>query len=158
MTAPILHQELIGSRSPARTLRVESGQLKFFAKATDQRDPVYFDLNAAQAAGYPGLPVPLTFAFSLTLVFPDQAAFGLVQVKADPRYILHAEQGFRYHGMLFGEEEVTLQTRIQNVYEKKNGALFFIAQTTELANSTGRLCVECNTTFVLRTSADARHD
>lgn len=150
MKRPVLNKALIGCRSEARTIRVETDQLKFFAKATDQRDPVYFDVETARAAGYRGLPVPPTFAFSLTLAIPDQAAFGLAQVGADPRFVLHAEQGFRNYAMIFGKDEVTLWTQIRDIYEKKNGALFFVAQRTELANQAGQLCIECNTTFVIR--------
>ena len=141
---------LIGRRSAQSSTRVESNQLKFFAKATDQRNPVYFDEAVARAAGYRALPVPPTFAFSLTLASPDQAGYGLVQVGADPRYVLHAEQGFRYHAMLYAEDEVNLTTQIVDLYEKRGGALRFVVQRTDLSNSAGQLCVECDTTFVLR--------
>lgn len=150
MKRPIVAKSLIGSRSEKQTIRVETGQLKFFAKATDQRDPVYFDVDAAVAQGYRGIPVPLTFAFSLAIAFPDQAGFGLIRVGADPRFVLHAEQGFRNHAMIFCGDDITLQTGIQDIYEKKGGALLFVVQRTELSNQAGQLCIDCNTTFVIR--------
>lgn len=147
---PVVDKSLIGRRSEAQTIKVEQGQLKFFAKATDQRDPVYSDLPAAQAAGYRRLPVPPTFAYSLVLAAREQAALALTLVRADPRYILHAEQGFRNHAMMFDEDEITLTTEILDIYEKKEGALVFIVQRTQLVNQHGELCVDSNTTFVLR--------
>ena len=129
---------------------IEAGQLQFFAKATEQPDPLYFDLEVARRAGYRGLLVPLTFAFSLTLTHPDLAGFGLVQANADPRYILHAEQRFRNHALLFSGDEVTLRTTIEDVVVKKEGQLVFLTQSTTLTNQIDELCVEVVTTFALR--------
>lgn len=151
MTPQALDRSLIGRTSDTRTIRVEVGQLKFFAKATEQRDPIYFDEQAALAAGHRGLPAPPTFAFSLALAFPDQAGFALTQVDRDLRYLLHAEQGFRNYATIYGGDEVTLQTRIEDVFERKNGALFFLEQRTELRSQHGGLCVECTTKYVIRT-------
>ncbi len=148
---PILDRTVIGRRSDPQTVTIETGQLRFFAKATDQRDPIYFDEDAAKAAGYRGLPAPPTFAYSLLLAVPDQVRMALECVGADMRYILHAEQGFRNHGMMFGGDQITLTTEILDLYERKGGALFFIVQRTRLANQFAEVCAEANTTFVLRT-------
>lgn len=150
MTVSNLEISLIGRASNVRTIRVEPGQLKFFAKVTDQRDPIYFDEEAARAAGHRGLPAPPTFAFSLALAFPDQAGFALTQVDRDLRYLLHAEQGFRNYAPIYGGDEIALRTQIADIYEKKNGALFFLEQRTELTDPSGRLCVECRTKYVIR--------
>ncbi|MCW3834473.1 MaoC family dehydratase N-terminal domain-containing protein [Sphingomonas canadensis] len=153
MTAQAFDRALIGRRSEPSVVRVDTAQLKFFAKATDQRDPVYFDEAAARAAGHRAIPVPPTFAFSLSNAAPEQAAYGLVQVRADVRYLLHAEQGFNHYATLYAEDEVTITTQILDLYEKKGGALRFIAQRTDLANKAGILCIECDSTFVLRAPA-----
>src|SRR3546814_5874130 len=51
----------IGIVSKPRVVDVEAGFLKFFAKATGETDPVYFDDAAARAAGHPSIPVPPTY-------------------------------------------------------------------------------------------------
>ncbi|HEX7784497.1 MAG TPA: MaoC family dehydratase N-terminal domain-containing protein [Sphingobium sp.] len=145
-----LDRALIGRTSEQTVVRVNTEQLKFFARATDQRDPVYFDETAARAAGHRTIPVPPTFAFSLALASPEQAGYALIQVKADPRYILHAEQAFRYHAPLYAEDDVSLTTTIIDLYEKKGGALRFVVQRTDYLSSNGMLCIEGDTTFVLR--------
>lgn len=147
---PALDRSLIGRRSESSVVRIDAAQLKFFAKATDQRDPAYFDEATARAAGYPALPVPLTFAYSLAIASPAQGGFGLVLVNADARYLLHAEQGFRYHRPLFAGDSVTITTMLLDLYEKKGGQLQFVVQRTDLVNGAGILCVDYDTTFVLR--------
>ncbi len=72
-------------------------QLRFFAKATGQTDPVYIDEAAARDAGHPGLPLPPTFLFSLELTQPPSAWRQELGIRPDR--ILHGEQSFDYHGM-----------------------------------------------------------
>src|SRR3546814_16197281 len=62
----------IGIVSEPRVVDVEAGFLKFFAKATGETDPVYFDDAAARAAGPPSIPVPPTYFFSLPMRRPAQ--------------------------------------------------------------------------------------
>lgn len=146
----VFDRSLIGHRSAPSVVRVTTEQLKFFAKATNQRDPIYFDETAARAAGHRTIPVPLTFAYSLARACPEQAGFSLRQINADIRHLLHGEQGFRYHSLLYAEDEVSITTQILDFYEKKGGTLGFVVQRTELVNQVGVLCIESNSTFVLR--------
>src|SRR3546814_13278829 len=60
----------IGIVSEPRVVDVEAGFLKFFAKATGETDPVYFDDAAARAAGPPLIPVPPTYFFSVPMIRP----------------------------------------------------------------------------------------
>jgi acyl dehydratase len=145
---------LIGRQSQPSTVRVIAQQLKFFAKAIDQRNPIYFDEAAAKAAGHPELPMPPTFAFSLILAAPEQSGYALQQINADPRYILHAEQEFRYRELIYAGDEVSITTRIEDLYEKKGGTLHFLIQRHDLRNQAGVLCLEASSTFVMRSPED----
>ena len=48
----------IGSESPPWTYEVTTTSVRAFARGVGYTDPVYFDLEAARAAGYPSLPAP----------------------------------------------------------------------------------------------------
>jgi len=61
----MIDRQFIGKALPAFRTVAEAGQLRFFAKATGETNPVYFDESAAHDAGHPSLPLPPTFLFSL---------------------------------------------------------------------------------------------
>ncbi len=64
----MIDKKFIGHRFAMHAATVESGRLRFFAKAIGGTDPVYFDEDAARAAAYRALPTPPTFLFCLNLV------------------------------------------------------------------------------------------
>jgi acyl dehydratase len=52
---------VIGVQSEPWTLEVTTTSIRAFARGVGYQDPVYFDLEAAAAAGYPTLPAPPTY-------------------------------------------------------------------------------------------------
>ncbi|HET6827554.1 MAG TPA: MaoC family dehydratase N-terminal domain-containing protein [Ramlibacter sp.] len=126
----------IGHALPPFTVEVEKGRLRFFAKATGQADPVYTDEAAARAAGHPGLPVPPTFLFCLEMESPNPSAIRDL-LGIDYRRILHGEQGFAYQGMAYAGDTLTFGQRIEDIYDKKNGALEFVVRKTSVTNQRG---------------------
>lgn len=139
----------IGHTLPPFQVPVEKGRLRFFAKATGQTDPVYIDEAAARDAGHPGLPVPPTFLFCLEMDAPNPAAIREL-LGMDYRRLLHGEQGFSYHAMAYAGDTLTFQQRIDDIYEKKNGALEFVVRKTEVRNQQGVLVAELRCVTVLR--------
>ncbi len=140
---------LIGHRLPPFTVQVEAGRLRFFAKATGQQDPVYWDVAAGRRAGHPDLPVPPTFLFCLELEAPDPAAFRNL-VSLDYRNVLHGEQHFDYHAMAFAGDALTFDQRIEDMYEKKGSALRFVERRTRVMNQHEVLIAELNCVLVSR--------
>jgi acyl dehydratase len=143
----------VGVVSEPRTVEVETGFLKFFAKATGETDPVYFDEDAAQAAGHPAIPMPPTYLFSLALsapakrgdVFDAENGIGV-----DLRKVLHGEQSFIYHRPIHAGDRLTLTTTTSDIYAKRGGALEFIVQDTVAANDAGEPCAEMRMVTVVR--------
>ena len=132
------------------TIDVEKGQLKFFAHATGETNPIYFDEAAARAAGHPALPAPPTFAFSLALGAPPTKGNLLGDMGVDMHRILHGEQSFTYHRPIYAGETITLITTTSDIYEKKGGALEFIVQDTKASNAAGELCIDMRVVTVVR--------
>lgn len=54
-------REVIGVESEPWTYEVTTTSVRAFARGVGYTDPVYFDLEAAQKAGYRSLPVPPTY-------------------------------------------------------------------------------------------------
>lgn len=143
----------IGVVSEPREIDVEKGQLRFFAKATGETNPIYFDEEAARAAGHPTIPAPPTFLFSLHLGAPAKRGDILDAengIGADMRRILHGEQRFTYHRPIYAGDRITLTTTTTDIYDKKGGALEFVVQNTQGVNAKGHLCAEMQAVTVIR--------
>ena len=145
----MIDKRFIGHSMPAFSVDVERGRLRFFAKATGQTDPVYSDESIAIARGYPSLPVPPTFLFCLEMESPDPAAIRNL-LGMDYRRLLHGEQGFRYFAPAFAGDTLTFEQRIDDIYDKKNGALEFVVRKTRVSNQREQLVAELRTVTVLR--------
>lgn len=145
----MIDKRFIGHTMPAFGAEVEKGRLRFFAKATGQTDPVYTDEAAARTAGYPSLPVPPTFLFCLEMESPNPAAIRDL-LGMDYRSLLHGEQGFTHHAMAFAGDTLTFEQRIDDIYDKKGGALEFVVRKTRVSNQRAELVAELRTVTVMR--------
>lgn len=132
-----MDKSLIGQKSTPKTIIVEQGQMKFFAKAAGAKDRVYWDVEAAQAAGHPALPAPPTFLFCLDSLAPSGDRSVLQQLGVDIGRILHGEQRFKYGKPVYAGDEITFQNEITDMYEKKGGALKFVVSETTATNQIG---------------------
>jgi len=139
----------IGHELPPYQVDVEKGRLRFFAKATGQDDPVYTDEDSARAAGHPGLPVPPTFFFCLEMESPNPAAVREL-LGIDYRRLLHGEQGFTFHRMAYAGDTLSFQQRIEDIYDKKNGALEFVVRKTSVTNQRGEPVADLRCVSVIR--------
>ena len=145
----MIDRSLIGRELPQSTLQIERGRLRFFARAIGETDLIYTDLDAARAAGYPDLPAPPTFLFSVEL--DSHATFHLLDLLQVPlANILHGEQGFTWHRSVCAGDTVTVRPRITDIYDKKGGALEFIVKTAEARNQRDELVAELRTVLVCR--------
>lgn len=139
----------IGHEMPAITMDIEKGRLVFFARATGQKDPIYLDEAAAKAAGYPSLPAPPTFLFSVDLERENPIEF-LDILGVDVARILHGEQEFTYHAPICAGDTITLSSRIEDIYDKKGGAMEFVVQKFTAINQHGEKVGEMTRTIVVR--------
>ncbi len=143
----------IGSRTPAFTVTVERGRLRFFAKAIGERDAVYTDLAAAEQAGHRDLPVPPTFLFCLEMDRPDPMSF-LTDAGVDPARVLHGSQRFTYHAMAYAGDRLTFESHITDDYEKKGGLLRFLVRETRVTRDNDPIAT-LNTVAIVRAAQEA---
>ena len=132
-----MDKSLIGKKSKPKKITVEEGQMRLFAKATGARQKIYWDLQAAKAAGHPALPAPPTFLFCLDSLAPSEDRGVLAQLGVDIGRILHGEQRFKYGKPVYAGDEITFQNEITDMYEKKGGALQFVVSETTATNQHG---------------------
>jgi len=143
----------VGVQSEPRQVDVEKGFLQFFAKATGETNPVYFDEEAAKAAGHPAIPAPPTYLFSLAMAAPAKRG-GLFDKEhglgVDMARILHGEQRFIYHQPIYAGDRLTLTTTTIDIYAKKDGRLEFVVQDTKAMDAAGAVRVEMRVVTVVR--------
>jgi acyl dehydratase len=145
----------IGTVLPPYTALAEPFQLRFFAKATGQDDPVYFDDAAARAAGYTALPVPPTFLFCMEMEGPESTSVR-ERLGLDYTRILHGEQGFTYHRTAYAGERLRFQQRITDIYDKKGGTLEFVVRLTDVTDEQGQPVAELRSVLVYTNLANVQ--
>lgn len=148
----MLDKSKIGYALKPHTIEVEKGRLRFFAKATGQEDPLYFDEAVARAAGYRSLPVPPTFLFCLEMDAPDPWELHSV-LKLDIARLLHGEQSFTYHETACAGDILTFEQRIADVYDRSGGELEFAVKETRVTNSLGVHVADMRNVIVQRSQA-----
>ena len=145
----MLDKQYLGHELTRYTVDVEKGRLRFFAKATGQKDPIYSDEAAARDAGYPALPVPPTFLFCLEMDGPKPTEVRDL-LGIDIAKLLHGEQSFVYHAMAYAGDRLAFAGRIVDIYDKKNGALEFVVIETRVTNQHNVLVAELRKVTVVR--------
>jgi acyl dehydratase len=149
--AGVDRSKFIGYESEPFTVEIETGRLKFFAKAIGETDPVYSDEAAAKAAGHPHLPVPPTFLFCMQFEQPNP--YGLYKTMGIRiEQVLHGEQHFTYHKPAYAGDRLTYQMKIRDTYSKKGGELGFVVRDTTVKNAKGELVAVLSGTTVVRES------
>ncbi len=139
----------IGHEIGSSVLPIEHSRLRFFARAIGETNPVYTDVTAARGAGYADLPAPPTFLFAAEL--DSGAMFDLLELLGVPlERLLHGEQSFEYFGPVVAGDTVTVNSRIKDIYDKKNGALEFIETESQALNQHGTLVARLRNVTVVR--------
>ena len=144
----MIDKKHIGTRFPLHEASVEAGQLRFFAKATGETNPVYFDHAAAQAADHPSLPVPPTFLFSMELSRPPNT--WREDMGIELARVLHGEQSFTYHRMAHAGDVLSFDCSVADIYDKKGGALDFLVRETRVTNQRGEHVADLRSVLVQR--------
>ena len=145
----MIDKKFIGYEVPPTLWDVEKGRIRFFAEVIGATDPIYFDTNAAQAAGYRNVVAPPTF------IFGAESDSGVLMklldtLKIDLRELLHGEQRFDYHAPVCAGDTLRFQTRVADIYDKKDGALEFVVNDTKVTNQLGEHVADLHSVIVVR--------
>lgn len=136
-------KNVIGRKSEPKSIVVECGQMRLFAKATGVTDPSYVDIEAAKASGYRGLLALPTFLFSLDLLCQGDTPSILEELNIPIGNVLHGGERFKYGAPIYSGDEIIFTSEVTDAYEKKGGALKFIVNevnaTNQLAEFVGKM-------------------
>jgi len=132
---------------PSEPYEVSRVKIAEFATAIGDASPLCRDRAAAQAAGYPDVVAPPTFAIVITAA--DSA-----RLIADPdlgvnyAMVVHGEQSFAYDRPLRAGDVVVAQTTIESIRQVRS--LTTMATTTEITTVDGEHVCTAHSTLVER--------
>ena len=69
--------------------------------------------------------------------------------------LLHGEQGFTFHRMAYAGDVLRFEQRIEDIYDKKGGALEFVLRKTRVSNQRGEHVADLRAVTVLRHGVSA---
>ncbi len=133
-------RELIGEPiSEPVTATISAAEAQRFAYAADDLNPLYFDEEAAKAAGYATTLVPPIFlAWALT---PPRAVTELREdglyrgggrrVSLNVKRVMFGGEEWDFLAPVFAGDAITAQTWLKALDEKEGGSGPFVLQTTE---------------------------
>jgi len=113
MTLSAKLKQLIGKSSAPLVIEVEKSQVRRFAAAIGETDPIHFDEVAAKAAGFSSLVAPPTFAAALIAPEVFVEDFGW-----DPQSIMHRAEEYEYFRPICAGDVLHITQRISDVYEQ----------------------------------------
>lgn len=127
---------------------VERGKIREFAMAIGDDNPLYYSLDAAQAAGFHDIPIPPTFATAIDM-WGGADFFELMRVlELNPGKVLHGEQAYEYIKDVCAGDEVSGQTRVIAA-ETKSG-MNLLTLETQFFNQDGELAFKSRSVVIER--------
>lgn len=148
----MIDKEYIGKVFSPIRVDVEKWQLRFFAKAVGETNPIYFDEDAAKAAGYRSILAPPTYACTLSCAVPDPFA-KFTEMGMEVACILHAQQRFEYFEPICAGDVITIVSTISDIYERKSGAFQFLIEDSVATNQFGLVTTRFRQTIIERAMA-----
>ncbi|MBW7857028.1 MAG: MaoC family dehydratase N-terminal domain-containing protein [Leptonema sp. (in: Bacteria)] len=147
MSEKILSKDLIGRKLKKYTMPVERGKIREFCMAIGETNPIYFDKEAAQKAGFEDIPSPPTFQTSFQFwgypeIFDDMNDMGI-----DTNRLLHMKEEYKYLKPVYAGTNIHAEGEVVDV---KTGKMDMATFKTDFKNDKGEVCIEARMSIVLR--------
>ena len=136
-----------GKTYPAFAYEVGREKIREFAYAVGEESPVYFDRDAAKAAGYRDIPAPPMFA-----VVYSAGAMGPAildpEVGINLQMMVHGGQEFVWGEPVCSGDTISTAAEVKEIYEK-DGKGFYVFESVS-SNQDGDEVVRATWTNIVR--------
>jgi hydroxyacyl-ACP dehydratase HTD2-like protein with hotdog domain len=162
----VTKEEVVGRPTGKATITLERGPVTQFATAVTESSPIYRRADAADHAGFSGIPVPPTYFFSAAALFgafpEDQPADAVPatspmmeiigSLMAKGGMVLHGEQEFVYHQPIVVGDVVHSEGKVADLYTKESGGrtMTFLVTEDEYRNRDGELVLTARMNLIHR--------
>jgi acyl dehydratase len=117
----------IGKKYPETTYAVGREKVREYAHAVGETNPLYLDVDAARAAGYPDVVAPPMFAVVYAGRSITPALFD-PEVGIDFARMLHGGQEFRWGPLVVAGDEIATTTSVKDI-NVRGGMIFYLFET-----------------------------
>ncbi|HAR49263.1 MAG TPA: MaoC family dehydratase [Smithella sp.] len=143
----------LGMEFPAYTFTIEKDKIIEFVIAVSQKNSeeqinlIYCDEEAAQKAGYRGIPIPPTFP-TCSFFWTGGGLMGTAKILGiDLSRLLHREEEYEYFGNIYAGDVITRKMKVIDMSKKitRNRLVEVTILETELTNQHGELVLKTRT-------------
>ena len=122
----MVDKAMIGREAEGATITLDPDSIREFAKGIGETNPLYFDSEAARAAGYDDVVAPPTYPIAFMAESMNADLF--FELDLNMPSLVHGGQEFEYYRPVVGGEELALKGRIADIWEKtgRSGTLDFV--------------------------------
>lgn len=153
---------MIGSSMGSGTLVIDGRQARKWAAAVDDRNPIYWDEDAAKAAGYRTTPIPpmflgqtggdVTFLENLNLDGTPKSSGSGPEIPLPVQRKMAGGTETEYLEPIYPGDVLTTETRLTNLEQKegRSGSFVLIHRETTYTNQDGVLVARSHGTAIQR--------
>lgn len=139
-------RSVLGLESAPLVYDVEKGAIRKFVEAIADDDPIYYDEQAAQAAGFTTIVAPPTFLCTFRAqALPDlNLAFGRVRLNGGNEY--------EYYQPVYAGDTITVTAKYVDVLERtgRTGRMVFVITELTFTNQHGDVVAKGRNTSIMR--------
>jgi hypothetical protein len=132
----------IGRESEPQTRELDRTQIRLFARSVGHTDPIYYDVEAAKAAGYRDLPAPPGY-LGTPVYMPGKSLQGMAIPEPSTRLTrgLNGGTEFEYYGEIVAGDVLTAVTRLVDFQERTAslGTMLITTMETDFKDASGKL-------------------
>ncbi len=150
-TLPDEIRALIGRESPPVTVAVDAEQIRRFADAIGDPNPLYYDEDYARSKGFRSIIAPPTFLTTIGR-WPWQRRDETLFRIPYGRVAIHGEQEYEWFRPVQAGDVITMTSRIVDIYEKagRTGRMLFVVTESRYVNHFGELVAVARSTGIRR--------
>jgi acyl dehydratase len=154
----VVNEAIVGMEFPPFEFIIEKGKIKEFARALGDKNPVYYDGEAAKGMGFRSIPAPPTYTASFLHHVPDENFLlnMMQEMGIAVATSVHGESEFEYLAPICAGDVLTVAIKVKDYYQKegkRGGKMNFITVESTYTNQEGELVQRDRMLFIERESA-----
>jgi acyl dehydratase len=150
-----INRDFIGRTFPAsEPYQIGREQIRNFATAIKDDNPIYHDAEAARAAGHADVVAPPTFLIALG--FRDRSYMADPTLNLNYAMVVHGEQQFVLHRPIVAGDEVRSQATITNIADAGRNEKMTVE--SKIVDASGETIAITTNTLISRGTAAPKED